>query len=255
MRSMPRAAALFGLLGMATVVLAACGGGDDNEPASTGTPAAAATVESRYEVEALLMAASLQQEDWPEGYEYALNEQRFTTNEESAAEESDYPGGPTQEDLDGFGRLLGYRVSYSVQSVDELLGGTTDISVTTNAHQDSRGASDYLEFERRRFSDPKLVEALYEQAGGEVGDVRQADITPMTVAEVGDQRYAFELRLTVHQTDLDRDLEIIVQSVYIQRDRLLGYVDLFAIGAPSAPGPKVDDLARALDERMKDALE
>ena len=149
---------LLPLIAALALFLAACGGGDDNEAAPSGTteapatgspaatataaaPTAAVTIEDRAEVEALLKAAALGLEDLPSGF--TLDEERFTTNEEAARETSDSPGAATLEDMNRFGRILGYEASYSQEaSVSALLeGGTLFLQVTTTAYQDSDGAT------------------------------------------------------------------------------------------------------------------
>ena len=254
------------------VLLAACGGGDDGEPASTGTPAspaggspaaaatvtpgsptAAATVEDRPEVETLLKAASLRQEDLPEGY--TLDEEGFTTNEEAVGETSG-PGEPTLEDLNGFGRILGYDASYSdLASLTALTeGGTVSIQVTTTLYQDSDGADDAFEFVRDQATDPEFVDAFRASTEGPGMEIRDATISEMSVAKLGDKRLALEIKVSAHSTDLDQDFDFIAQVVGIRRDRVVGAVTVLAIDETSSE-VALEDLARTLDERMKDALE
>jgi len=263
------------------VLLAACGGGDDGEPASTGTPAspaggspaaaatvtpgsptaaatgaaptAEATVENRPEVEALLKAASLRQEDLPEGY--TLDEEGFTTNEEAVGETSG-PGEPTLEDLNGFGRILGYDASYSdLASLTALTeGGTVSIQVTTTLYQDSDGADDAFEFVRDQATDPEFVDAFRASTEGPGMEIRDATISEMSVAKLGDKRLALEIKVSAHSTDLDQDFDFIAQVVGIRRDRVVGAVTVLAIDKTSSD-VALEDLARTLDERMKDALE
>jgi hypothetical protein len=245
------------------VLLAACGGGDDNEPASTGTPAspaggtpaAAATVENRDEVEALLKAASLQQEDLPSGY--TLDEEGFTTNEEAVGETSD-PGEPTLEDLNEFGRILGYNTSYSdlEKSLNALGedGGTLSIDATTTLYDDSDGADDAFEFVRDQVNDQEFLETYKESTEIPGVEITDATISQMSIAELGDKRLAIEVKVSAHSTDLDQDFDFIAQVVGIRRDRIIGSITVLAITAPS-PGDELEDLARTLDGRMKDALE
>jgi len=275
---------LLPLAATLAVLLAACGGGDgDNEPASTGTPSspaggspaaaatvaggsptaaataaaptAAPTVEDRAEVEALLMAATLRLEDLPTGY--TLDDEAFTTNEESAEDESDILAGPTLEDLNRFGRILGYEASYSQESsLGSLLeGGTLSLQVTTTLYQESDGADDAFEFVRDQASDPELVEAFEESFASSPGvEVQDASLTAMSFAELGDERLAYEFKVSAHSTDLDQDIEFIAHLVGVRRDRLIGSVTVLAVNEAS-PVEELEDVARTLDERMKDALE
>jgi len=274
---------LLPLAATLAVLLAACGGGDDdNEPAGTGTPSspggtpapaatvaggsptaaatataptAAPTVEDRAEVEALLMAATLRLEDLPAGY--TLDDEVFTTNEESARDQTDLLGGPTLEDLNRFGRILGYEASYSQESsLGSLLeGGTLSLQVTTTLYEESDGADDAFEFVRDQASDPEFVEAFEESFASSPGiEVQDASLTAMSFAELGDERLAYEFKVSAHSTDLDQDVEFIAHLVGVRRDRLIGSVTVLAVNEAS-PVEELEDVARTLDERMKDALE
>ena len=267
---------LLPLVATLAVFLAACGGGgDENEPSPTTTtapagepaataapasatapaPTAAATVEDRAEVEALLKASALRLEDLPEGY--TLDEETFTTNEESAGDESELLGAPTLEDLNGFGRILGYEASYSQDaSLSALLeGGALSLQVTTTLYEDSDGADEAFEFVREQASDPEFVESFEESFTNSPGvEVRDASLTPISFAELGEERLAFEFKVSAHSTELDQDFDFIARVVGVRRDRAIGSVTVLAINAPPAED-ELEDLARTLDERMKDALE
>jgi hypothetical protein len=263
---------LLPLVAALAVFLTACGGGDGDEtepspaesPASTSiaspegeptgaAPTEAATVEDGAEAEELLKAASLQLEDLPEGF--ILDDDSFTTNEE-ASQEAGGPNQPTLEDFDSWGRILGYDATYSdpeaLSSLDE--GGTLSLTVTTTLYEDSDGAGDALDYVRDQASDPEFIESFEEtfaSPGLEVGD---AGITPLSLAKLGDDRQAYEIKITAHSTDLDEDFEFIAQLFGIRRDRLIGAVTVITINA-SPSEDQLEDLARTLDERMNDALE
>jgi len=268
---------LLPLVAALAVFLVACGGGgddNDNEPSPTATtsaagepqataaaasptaatPTAEATVEDRPEVEALLKAAALRLEDLPSGY--TLDDETFSTNEESAEDESELLGGPTLEDLNRFGRILGYEASYSQEASPSTLleGGTLFLQVTTTVYRDSAGARDAFEFTRQRTSDPEFAKAFEASVAGSAGEVRDASISPMSLAEVGDDRIAFEMKFTMHNPDLNTDFHYVVQLVGIRRGRGVGAISVFAVTSPSPVG-ELEDLARTLDKRLKDALE
>jgi hypothetical protein len=269
---------LLPLVAALAVLLVACGGGDDengdNEPAPAATtsaagepqataapasataaaPTSAATVEDRPEVEALLKAAALRLEDLPSGY--TLDDETFSTNEESAEDESDSPGAATLEDMNRFGRILGYEASYSQETSPSTLleGGTLFLQVTTTVYRDSAGARDAFEFTRQRTSDPEFAKAFEASVTGSAGEVRDASISPMSFAEVGDDRIAFEMKFTMHNPDLNTDFHYVVQLVGIRRGRGVGAISVFAVTSPSPVG-ELEDLARTLDKRLKDALE
>lgn len=252
---------LLPLVATFALFLAACGGGDENEPSpaetaeapASGSPAAAATIENRAEVEALLKAAALRLEDLPAGF--TLDEEDFTTNEESAAEATG--PGPTLEDLNRFGRILGYEASYSQEaSLSALLEGETlSLQVTTTVYQDSDGADEAFQFVRNQASKPEFVQAFKEGFANDSGvEVRDASISPLSLAELGDDRQGYEMKIAAHSTELDQDFEFISHLVGIRKDRLIGSIIMLTINQPPSED-ELKDLARTLDERLKDALE
>jgi len=279
---------LLPLVAALAVLLVACGGGDDDneaspasptsaagEPAATVAPTstagepgetvvpssatapaatAAATVEDRDEVEALLKAASLQPEDLPEGY--TLDEESFTTNEESAADATG-PGEATLEDLNGFGRILGYEASYSQEAgLSTLLeGGTLFLQTTTTVYEDSDGAEEHFQFVEDQASDPEFIDAFEESfASGSGVEVSDASISEISFAEVGDERLGYEVKVSAHSTDLDQDFDFVGQIVGVLRGRMIGSITVVGINS-STPMEELEDLAGTMDERMKDALE
>ena len=266
---------LLPLVAALAVILVACGGGDnENEPSSTaptsaaGEPAAtvaaasatapaataAATVEDRAEVEALLTAAALRLEDLPEGY--TLDEEKFTTNDESV-QETTGPGEATLEDLNSFGRILGYEASYSQEAGPSTLleGGTLFLQTTTTVYEDSDGAEEHFGFVRDQASDPEFVDNFEKSFADSPGvEVSDASISEISVADVGDQRLAFEVKVSAHSTDLDQDFDFVGQIIGVRRGRMIGAITVVGINS-STPTEQLEDLAGTMDERMKDALE
>jgi len=265
---------LLPLVAALAVILAACGGGDDENEASsaaptsaTGEPAAtapaasatapaataAATVEDRAEVEALLKAASLQVGDLPDGY--SLDEERFTTNEESAGETTG-PGEATLEDLNRFGRILGYEASYSQEAAPSAIleGGTLFLQTTTTVYQDSDGAKEHFAFVRDQASDPEFIDAFEQSfASGSGVEVSDASISEISFADVGDERLAYEVKISAHSTELNQDFDFVGQIVGVRRGRMIGAMTVVGVNS-STPTGQLEDLARTLDEHMKDAL-
>jgi hypothetical protein len=76
----------------------------------------------------------------------------------------------------------------------------------------------------------------------------------MSFAKVGDDRLAFEIEISARSPDLGTDLDLVGRIVGVQRDRGIGSITVLAVGSAS-PVEELEDLARTLDERMKDALE
>ena len=264
---------LLALVAVLAIMLAACGGGDDGEdneaapaaspqattgaspePEETGAaPTAEGTVENRDEVEELLNAAALQPEDLPEGF--VLDEDMFTTNDDASLE----AGGvnqPTLEDFNNWGRVLGYDATYSdPDALTSLLeGGTLSLTVTTTLYEDSDGAGEALDYVRDQAEDPQFLQDFEDTIASSTMEVTEADISPISLAELGDDRQAYEMSIKAHSTDLDEDFEFIAQLMGIRRDRLIGAVTLITINT-SPPEGQLEDLARTLDGRMDDALD
>jgi hypothetical protein len=272
---------LLPLVAALAVVLAACGGGGGDEtelsPESTtaaapaaaetgapptaaatvetgASPTAAATVENRTEVEALLTAASLRAEDLPAGF--TLDDDHFTTNEESA-EENTGPGNPTLDELNQFGRILGYEASYSQEAgLSTLLeGNALFLQTTTTVYQDSDGAKEHFQFVRDQTSDPEFTDTFEKNFEYTPGvEVSDASISEISFADVGDERLALEVKVSAHSTDLDQDFDFVGQIVGVRTDRMIGSITVVGINT-STPKKVLEDLARTMDERMKDALE
>jgi hypothetical protein len=264
-RDTQRLAALLGVLGLAVVATVACGGDGATEfpPTSTATASLTAqatsapasptvvgsmTTEERSQAEGLLKAATLGAADLPEGF--TLVDEGFTTNEEVAGEEGSSPGALGVEDLDRLGRILGYEAVYS----REASSGTLLLLVTTDLFRDSAGAGEHFDLLRQQPSDPELLKALQESLPDASLDIQNATISPISFAEVGDDRLAYELKATVHIPDLNTNVVQFTRFVDIQRGRGIGSLAAVAVGSPS-PVEELEDLARKLDERMKDALE
>jgi hypothetical protein len=250
--AMPRfAPLLIGLLAVA-LLTTACASNNETKPSPTAAPAsptvaATAMTEEQGAAEALLKAVTLGAEDLPEGY--TLVDEGFTTNEEAAGEEGS-SAALTVEDLDSLGRILGYEAVYS----REASSGTLLLLLTTEVYRDSAGARESFDLLRQQPSDAEIFAALQENLSGSDLDIQTASLYPISFAEVGDDRLAFELRTNVNIPDLNTNVDQFTQFVDIQRGRGIGSIAAVALGSrPSTE--ELEDLARTLDERMKDALE
>jgi len=253
---MPRFAALLCGLVVAAA-MTACGGGDETEPSPTGAPAsptaiASLTASGRAQAEALLKAAALQAEDLPEGF--TLDEEQFITNEDEAKQGSILPGAPTAEDLSRWERILGYQASYSPEASGTVTSAALFYQVETDVYRNSKGADGHFEVIRQQPSDSEFITALQEEAKTAGGDVRDASVSPISFAKVGDNRMAFEIRIKAHYPDPDRELNLIAQVIGIRRGRATGFITVVALDSP-LPVEELENLARRLDERLKDALE
>jgi len=258
MRLLPRYAASLAGLALLAVLLAACGGDDEAEPAATSvapsptSAPAGSTAEERDAAGPILMAAALLAEDLPEGFTF--DEERFLTNEEAVDEDLDYSGAATLEDYNRWEQILQYEVTYRRETPPSLTGATLFMQVTTILFRDSAGADESFEFLRQQTSDPEYVKAAERDFAEEGQDVRDLGVSPISFASVGEDRMAFDLTFTMHDPDLDRDLGYVSQLIAIRRGRVIGALQTLAVGSPH-PLEEVETLARKLDERMKDALE
>jgi len=257
----PTAADAVGSIALASPTASATAAG-----ASPAVSIPTLTPEERSEAEALLRAASLRPEDIPEGF--PLGDDGFTTNEEVAgignmwAEMFGSAGGVALEDLYSSGRILGYYVNYEVEGPMDpsSFSGTACFSVTVDLFRESSAAHEYFELARQYESNPdemaasKRWEQLQEYYEGFGLEFRDLSVSSIAFAEVGDERLAFEVKVTMLVPDLDTDSHLVEQMVAVRRDRAIGYVLVVAFN--SSPSAKqLENLARTLDERMKDALE
>lgn len=280
--------ALLGALSMVAIVAIACGGGGDDQSAARPTgPGAWAAVISRATAWAcsspsptapyvggslpgasatprgtgvLYTSASLPPEDLPEhfGFEYG----DFTTNERLIVvmgQLFEEPGSlsVTLEELYCWGRILGYTADYA----DPRLGrfsGTTSLRVAVDLFRDSGGAAQYFAWLSRDLSNPessatwKGAQDPYRSIGSQWRDVTAS---PVSFPPIGDERIAGEMTATHHYPyDPDLDYEYAAKAVVLRSGRLVGTITVSAKN--SVPRTKeLEDLARNLDERMKDALE
>ena len=219
--------------------------------AAAPSPTATAPVVDLDQVEVQLKAAALKLEDLPKGF--TLQEEKFTSNEDEAQKGSDTPNAPTLDDLNRFGRILGYQADYTRPAPATLTGATVVFGIETDAYQDSKGAAEDFEATRREVSDPAFAEGLARQEGGSDFYFSDVTISPMSFAKVGDDRMAFEIKCRIHYTDPDRVLDFYVQGVGVRRGRAAGFITAAAIGSPH-PRSELEDLARTLDKRLKDTF-
>jgi len=234
--------------------------------ASPTVSAPTLTPEERAEAEALLKAASLRPEDIPEGF--PLEDESFTTNEELAeiggmlVEMLGSAGGVALEDPYSSGRILGYYANYKAKRPTDpsSFSGTASFYVTVDLFRESSAAHEYFELARQYLSNPdemaasqewEQLQEYYESFGLEFRDL---SVSSIAFAEVGDERLALETKLTMRLPDLDTDFHLVERAVAVRRDRAVGSVRVVAVN--SSPSAKqLENLARTLDERMKDALE
>ena len=235
-------------LALAAVLPTACGGGGEGEPSPTPAPPAV-TAEERAAAETILRAASLPGEDLPQGFTF--QEERFLTNEESAAEESHYAG---VEDLNRWGQILRYEVTYQREIPPTLTGATISLAVTTVLYRDEAGARNALDFERLRASSPEsLLDTLAWPAYSEL-NVGEASVSPISVGGIGDDRATYQMEVPGSLPDIDSELKFFGQLLFVRRGKAIGSLAMVAVGSPH-PVKELEALARTLDEHMKDALE
>jgi len=208
----------------------------------------------------LYTSASVPPEHLPEHFAFEYGD--FTTNERLIVvmgQVFEEPGSlsVSLEELYCWGRILGYTANYG----DPRLGrfsGITSLRVAVDLFRDSGGAAQYFAWLSRDLSDPqssatwKGAQDRYRSIGSEWRDVTAS---PVSFPPIGDERIAGEMAATHHYPyDPDLDYEYAAKVVVLRSGRLVATITVSAKN--SVPRTKeVEDLARNLDERMKDALE
>jgi len=249
-RNLLRVAALLGGLTLAALA-AACGGGDDAEPSPTSVPTAA-TSEERDAAGPILMASALLAEDLPEGF--ALDGEKYLSNEDSIDNERGYAATATLEDLNRWGQILQYIATYSRATPPTLTGATLSLREITALYRDEAGARAAFEFERTRASSSeRLLDALPWPANSAL-NAAGASVSPLSVSGMGDDRAAVQIEVTGSLPDVGSELTFFGQLLLVRRGREIGSVATVAVGSPH-PVSELENLARLLDERMKGALE
>lgn len=257
----PTAASVVGSIPSASPTASATAAG-----ASPTVSAPTLTPEELAEAEALLKAASLRPEDIPEGL--PLEYEVFATNEELAeigemwVEMLGSAGGVALEDLYNSERILGYYANYAAEGLTDpsSFSGTASFYVSVDLFRESSAAHEYFELSRQYLPNAdemaasqgwEQLQEVYEVLGWEVRDL---SVSSIAFAEVGDERLAFEMKATMRLPDVDTDFHLVGRAVAVRRDRVVGCVGVVAVNSsPSAR--QLENLARTLDERMKDALE
>jgi hypothetical protein len=264
--------------------LTACGGGGEAEPAATAatagpdlgampwaiaSPTAADAVGSipwasptPSATEVLLQAASLRLEDLPD--HFAFEYDRFTTNEQLIAVMGQFLEelgslSVTREELDCWGRILGYTANYgTLEPQGHPFSGTVSFQVVVDLFRDSGGAGQYFAWLSRDLSNPQNS-ATWKRAQEREDDFgeewRYLSASPISFPQIGDERLAAEMAATVHyRYDPDLDFEYAAKAVAFRSGRAVGTIAVSAVNS-SPDVDELEDLVRTLDERMKDALE
>ena len=263
---MKRLTAVLIALACAAALLGGCGDGEEEPtaaasptateeaPPSPPVPSPTLSPEERAEVEALLKSMAITPEnDMPPGF--TLDQEGFNTNEEAA---EDYPEGEEQglADYTRWGRLLGYRATYSTEpSLPTMTtGGTIGIQIRLALYADSAGASAAMAEAKDRLADPERRAGLVQQFEEENPQFEDVVLEPMSFGQVGDDTSGYQLTGTVVDIELGIAADAVYQVFSIRRGRALGAVMVGAIHEAS-PIEELEAMAQKLDQRMAEALE
>jgi hypothetical protein len=230
----------------------ACGGGEEGGQAGP-TPAATLALADRAELEALLKSMVLGSEDLPSGF--TLQGEKFETNEEAAV---DYPDGMEQglADYARWGRLLGYQATYArgASLATVVAEETMYIVLGATLCEKPKGASEAMAESKDRVLDPEEQAKFLEAFKNENPGWRDPQLEPMSFADVGDDTFAYQLTGKVGSVESGLEVTAIVQFVVVRRGRAIGTVAASAVQGPSSI-QELEDMARKLDQRMKEALQ
>jgi len=223
-----KAAAVIGAA--LALTLAACGGGDgksDDQKLRDG-----------------LQAMVIQQADLPAGFQPLGGD--FADNAQAA---SGVGGGPTEEQLNAWGRLLGYKRDFQANapSVDSAL---TALSTSVSLYKTDQGASDSF---KDRVASARRAD--WKTSHADLSDFQQQELKP----DVGADDVLW-LRFTGHKETAPGKTQLISDDQVVFRvGRAWGYLNPITAGAPGVEDrslllPQMETLVRKQIQQMRDAL-
>lgn len=212
-------------------------------PSPTATRTAYPTVvpprEDRASLEAVLRLAIPGLEQLPSGF--VLEREVFETNEEEVADATQLD--PSLDELEAWGRLLGFATEYDRSGFDQRLRLEVEIFKTVG------GATDAFRSETARV-DTEESEAEAREALG----ASTAEFDRMSFVNLGDESNAFRGVMTIPRSG-SGEIQLILHSIGLRREYLVGYIQVWSIASSTPSIEELETIGRALDDGMKVALE
>ncbi len=223
---------LTGVL-LAALLLAACGGGGDD-----GLTDREITDE---ELSLMVLSQAELGADYAD-FRFDADESGYESNEDRIADDEDQED--EAQDIEKFGRLNGYRASYS--NLQALLGesGPFAVSVGVQLFEDGGGAEDY--------ANDSIAERLEQE--GEVQDgALLEEVTRLDVEKIGDLTEAYRQKVVIEDDEGDR---IVLYATFVgfREGRILGGVNLGRVDDQDV-SEEGAALARKLHDRVIAVLE
>ncbi len=212
-------------------VAASCGGGSDGDNAEAKAREGLPTM-------------TLQQYDLPEGLQPIGNS--FSTNEDAA---SGLGGGPSLQQLQAWGRILGYEARFQAGQPSEQ-SAITAISSSVSLYKAAQGASD-------SFTDRVNAarRADWKASHSDLTDFQQQELKRQL--PVDDMLW---LRFTGHkQSSPTKNVLIADDQIVFRVDRVWGYLNPISAAAPGVDDrdfmlAEIESLVRKQIEHMRNGL-
>lgn len=218
---------------LATIALAACGG-DDDDGSTTDNPVMRATMRGMV----------LQETDMPDGLHVFSGD--FSTNADAA---SFLGAGPTEEQLDEWGRILGFQITYQRAdplNADVVSGVTSSISL----YEEDTGAGDSFS---ERVTQARAAD--WSASHADLAEFEQLEVTADLPAD--DQLW---LRFTGFKEVAPGETVTVSDNQIVFRvGRSWGYLNVISTSASGGIDRAInqaitEDLARTQIDNMKAAL-
>jgi uncharacterized protein with PIN domain len=210
------------------------------EEALTGQSAQSAPPGDRAGLESLLRSATPGLEQLPSGF--ALESQKFETNEEDAADRTELD--PSLEDLEAWGRLLGYTVNYRRDYGD---GRYVLLRLAVDVYKTAEGAARDFHAESAVPEREEFKVDLQQSFGAS-----SLEIERISFPSLGEESNAFRLELAIPQMG---QIRLVAHAIGVLRGYLTANIEVWGTADSTLSMNELETIARVLDERMTDAAD
>jgi len=170
---------------------------------------------------------------------FVLEREAFETNEEKVADATELD--PSLEDLEAWGRLLGFVTEYDRPDYGQKLRLEVEVFKTAGGAAEAFAAATAI-VETEEFA-AEAREAL---------GASTAEFDRISFVSLGEESNAFRGVMTVPRPG-SGEIQLIAHSIGARREYLVGYIQVWSASGSTPSMEELETLSRALDERMKEA--